>query len=107
MSFSRAAWSARAAEEAEMTGISQATIRQFLRTAAVALALGNEAAQAAGAGEAEALMSATDKKASTPALAQQAGSGRQLSIPPGNEAQPIRRQGSRPSAGPPGGNPEA
>jgi len=90
-----------------MTGISQATIRQFLRTAAVALALSNEAAQAVGAVEADPLMTATGKKASTLALAQEAGSGRQLPIPPGNEAQPNQRQGSRPSAGSPGGNPEA
>ncbi|MCB1887092.1 MAG: hypothetical protein KDH20_05775 [Rhodocyclaceae bacterium] len=63
-----------------MRHLSQATIRQFLRTAAVALALGNEAAQAASGGQVVAKPPLQDKENSTLALAQKARSGPQLQI---------------------------
>ncbi len=63
-----------------MRQLSQATIRQFLRTAAMALALGNEAAQAASQGGAAAKPPLQDKENSSLALAQQARSGPQLRI---------------------------
>jgi len=71
-----------------MRHISQATIRQFLRTAAVALALGNEAAQAAGQTERPAPAPLQDKENSSLTLAQQARSGTQLRI---TGASPERR----------------
>jgi len=83
-----------------MTGISQATIRQFLTAAAIALALGNDAAQAVGGGDAETPVTASGERRSTLALAQKAGSGRQLPITRGSEVRPAD---ARPAAGPPGG----
>lgn len=63
-----------------MKPLSQATIRQFLRTAAVALALGNEAAQAWGPDPDAARAPFKDTENSSMALASEGRSGRELRI---------------------------
>ena len=81
MSRRRAAGAARPPrEEVDMKNISQTTIRQFLRAAAVALALGNEAAQADSLAAMQTASPPPTRGNSSLTLAQDTDSGRELRI---------------------------